>query len=104
MAHRLKVQGRVADVRTYAYHDIGAMLDDLEAGTIGAVMKLAPVMHWLIRNRPTLRVVQEGITDEKLGVAVALGNDPLRQAIDQTQAQLRDRGVLERLTRKWLRV
>ncbi len=57
------------------------MLDDLEAGTIGAVMKLAPVMHWLIRNRPTLRVVQEGITDEKLGIAVALGNDPLRQAI-----------------------
>jgi polar amino acid transport system substrate-binding protein len=103
VAHRLKALGRVADVRTYAYHDIGAMLDDLEAGTIGAVMKLAPVSHWLIRNRTGLRVVQEGITDEKLGVAVALGNDPLRQAIDHAQARLRDRGVLDRLIRKWLR-
>jgi polar amino acid transport system substrate-binding protein len=101
VAHRLKAQGRVADVRTYAYHAIGAMLDDLEAGTIGAVMKLAPVMHWLIRNRPALGVVQEGITDEKLGVAVGLGNDALRQAIDIAQAGLRNRGVLDRLTRKW---
>jgi hypothetical protein len=38
------------------------MLDDLQSGTIGAVMKLAPVMRWLIRNRPALRVAQEGIT------------------------------------------
>jgi polar amino acid transport system substrate-binding protein len=102
VAHRLKAQGRVANVRTYAYHDIGAMLDDLEAGTIGAVMKLAPVMHWLIRNRPALSLVQEGITDEKLGVAVKLGNDPLRQAIDHAQTRLRDRGVLDRLIGKWL--
>ena len=102
VAHRLKAQGRVADVRTYAYHDISVMLDDLEAGTIGAVMKLAPVMHWLLRNRPALGVVQEGITDEKLGVAVRLGNEALRQAIDDAQARLRENGVLGKLTRKWL--
>ena len=102
VAHRLKAQGRVRDVRTYAYHEIGVMLDDLEAGTIGAVMKLAPVMHWLIRNRPALRIVQEGITNEKLGVAVRLGNDALRRAIDDAQARLGERGVLGKLTRKWL--
>lgn len=102
VAHRLKAQGRVADVHTYAYHDIGVMLDDLEAGAIGAVMKLGPVMHWLIRNRPVLRVVQEGITDEKLGVAVRLGNEALRQAIDDAQARLRELGVFGKLTRKWL--
>jgi ABC-type amino acid transport substrate-binding protein len=103
VAHRLKAEGRVADVRTYAYHDIDVMLDDLEAGRIGAIMKLAPVMHWLIRNRPPLRVVQEGITAEKLGVAVGLGNAPLRQAIDDAQARLQARGVLSQLVRKWLR-
>ncbi len=47
VAQRLKEEGRIAGVRTYAYHDIGVMLDDLAAGRIGAVMKLAPVMHWL---------------------------------------------------------
>jgi hypothetical protein len=75
-------------VRTYAYHDIGMMLDDLAAGKIGAVMKLAPVMRWFTRNRPALRVVQEGITDEKLGVAVRLGNVALRQAIGDAQAKI----------------
>ncbi len=102
VAHALKAKGRVADVCTYAYDDIGLMLDDLEAGRIGAVMKLAPVMHWLIRNRPSLRVVQEGITDEKLGIAVRLGNDALRGAIDDAQARLRRTGNLGKLTRKWL--
>lgn len=103
VAHRLKSQGLVADVRTYAYHDIDLMLRDLESGNIGAVMKLAPVMHWLTRDRSALRVVQERITDEKLGVAVALGNDALRQAIDNAQERLRERGVLGQLVSKWLR-
>ena len=103
VAHRLKAEGRVAEVRTYAYHDIGVMLDDLAAAKIGAVMKLAPVMHWLTKNRPALRVVQEGITDEKLGVAVRLGNEALRQAIDDAQAKLRDDGALPQLVTKWLR-
>ena len=103
VAHRLKTEGQVGDVRTYAYHDISTMLDDLEAGKISAIMKLAPVMHWLVRNRPTLRVVQEGITDEKLGVAVGLGNAALRHAIDDAQARLQARSVLDQLVRKWLK-
>ncbi len=102
VAQRLKAEGGVADVRIYAYHAIGAMLDDLEAGKIGAVMKLAPVMHYLIRKRPALRVLQERITDEKLGVAARLHNDALCRAIDAAQARLRGQGELERLTKKWL--
>ncbi len=102
VAHRLKDEGRIAEVRIYAYHDIGVMLDDLVAGKIGAVMKLAPVMHWMIRNRSRLRVVQEGITDERLGVAVRLGNDALRVAINDAQARLQKSGVLPQLAKKWL--
>jgi polar amino acid transport system substrate-binding protein len=102
VAQQLQVAAKVAAVRIYAYHDIGVMLADLEAGKIGAVMKLAPVMHWLIRNRPALGVVQEGITTEQLGLAVRLGNEPLRRAIDDAQARLRERGVLDKLIRKWL--
>jgi hypothetical protein len=55
VAQHLKDEGRVGDVRVYAYHDMTAMLDDLEAGRIGAIMKLAPVMHWFVRDRPHLR-------------------------------------------------
>ena len=32
VAHRLKEERKVADVRTYPYHDIGLLLDDLAAG------------------------------------------------------------------------
>ena len=78
------------------------MLDDLQSGTTGAVMKLAPVMRWLIRNRPAPRVVQEGITKEALAIAVRLGNDALRQALDGAQNRLRERGVLGQLTARWL--
>jgi len=98
----LMAEGKVAEVRSCAYHDIGVMLDDLEAGRIGAVMKLAPVIRWLTRSRPTLRVVQEGITDEKLGVAVRLGDEALRKAINGAQARLQDNGVLPGLVNKWI--
>ncbi len=73
VAQRLQAAGKVAKVQTYAYHDILSALDDLEAGRIDAFMKLEPVMRWLIRDRPSLRVVQHGITDERLAVAVRLG-------------------------------
>jgi ABC-type amino acid transport substrate-binding protein len=102
VADRLKSQGRVADVRVYAYGAIGAMLDDLEAGRIGAVMKLAPVMRWFVRTRPLLRVVQEQITDERIAVAVGRRNEALRQAIDAAQSRLRSRGTLDGLKGKWL--
>ena len=32
--------------------------DDLEAGQIDAVMKLAPVLAWLTRDRPALKIVR----------------------------------------------
>jgi ABC-type amino acid transport substrate-binding protein len=102
VAHRLKAEGRIADIRTYAYHDIGKMLDDLAAGRIGGVMKLAPVMHWLIKDRPRLRVVQERITDEKLAIAVGLHNIDLCRQIDDAQTRLRNSGMLGRLSAKWL--
>lgn len=102
VAQRLKDEGRVGDVRVYAYHDIAAMLDDLDAGRIAAVMKLAPVMNWFVKDRPHLRVVQTGITSEDLAIATGLGNETLRQAIDTAQARLRDNGTLPRLIEKWI--
>ena len=102
VAHRLKAEGLIAEVRPYAYRDIGLMLDDLSAGKIGGVMKLAPVMRWMIKDRPGLRLVQESITDETLGVAVRLGDRALRDAINKAQTRLQESGALQRLKQKWL--
>lgn len=102
VAERMKAAGNVADVRIYPYDAIGQMLDDLEAGKIDAIMKLAPVMRWLTRYRPHLRVVEEGITTEGLAVSVRRGNDALREALDAAQARLAERGVLVGLVETWI--
>jgi polar amino acid transport system substrate-binding protein len=102
VADRLQAAGRVGAVRVYPYHAIGAMLDDLEAGRIDAVMKLAPVLHWLLRDRPSLCVVAAGLTEERLAVAVARGNAGLRAAIDAGQARLAANGTLGGLVTTWL--
>lgn len=102
VADRLVAEGRAARVRVYPYDAITTALDELSNGGCDAFMKLAPVMHWLTRDRPKLKVVQTGITRELLGVCVRKGDAELRDAIDDAQQALRDNGTLERLVERWL--
>lgn len=102
VAERLVAEGRAARMRVYPYDAIETALDDLSNGGCDAVMKLAPVMHWLTRDRPKLKVVQTGITRELLGVSVRKGDTALRDAIDGAQRALRNDGTLERLIARWL--
>ena len=65
-------------------------------------MKLAPVTAWFVRDRPKLKVVQVGITTERLGICVRKGNVMLRAAIDGAQAELAAAGTLAALVAEWL--
>ena len=65
-------------------------------------MKLAPVTGWFVRDRPRLKVVQTGITRERLGICVRRGDTALRDAIDRAQAALVQDGTLAALVRQWL--
>ena len=102
VADELARTGRIAGVRRYAYRDILVALDDLAAGRIDAFMKLEPVMRWLTRDRPSLAVVQTGITREELGVAVRRDDAGLAGRIDDALDGLRADGTLARLGRQWL--
>ena len=102
VARRLEAAGKVGKVRIYPYHAILTALDDLATGALDAFMKLEPVMRWLGRDRPSLRIVQAGITEEELAVAVALDNEPLATAIDGAIARLAAGGTLAGLVRLWL--
>jgi len=102
VAEKLVAEGRAARVRVYAYDEIEKALDDLSSGGCDAFMKLAPVTHWLVRDRPKLAVVQTGITREILGVCVRKGDAALRQAIDQAQAELVKDGTIPTLIKQWL--
>ena len=102
VADSLVTEHRAAGVRVYAYDQIEKALDDLTSGGCDAFMKLAPVTAWFARDRPTLRVVETGITVERLGICVRKGNTPLRTAISKAQIKLRADGSLAALIKHWL--
>jgi polar amino acid transport system substrate-binding protein len=102
VADRLVAEHRAARVRVYAYLEIERALDDLTSGGCDAFMKLAPVTAWFVRDRPKLKVVETGITVERLGICVRHGNTALRNAIDKAQAVLTADGTLAALIRQWL--
>ena len=102
VADKLVAEKRAASVRVYAYDEIEKALGDLSTGGCDAFMKLAPVTHWFVRDRPKLAVVQTGITREILGACVRKGNRELRNAIDAAQAALAKDGTLPALIKRWL--
>jgi polar amino acid transport system substrate-binding protein len=65
-------------------------------------MKLAPVTAWFVRDRPTLKVVETGITMERLGICVRKGNTTLRKEISKVQSELTADGTLAALIKQWL--
>jgi polar amino acid transport system substrate-binding protein len=101
VAKRLLAQGTIADIRYYPYHGIATALDDLEAGRIGLVIKLFPVISWLVKDRPQLVVALEVPTCEKLGIAFAKENQPLCEAVNRALARLRENGEFARLQARW---
>jgi ABC-type amino acid transport substrate-binding protein len=102
VADKLVAEHAAARVRVYAYDEIERALDDLSSGSCDVFMKLAPVTEWFVRSRPLLKVVETGITRERLGICVRRGNAALRDAIDKAQAALMKDGTVAALIRNWL--
>jgi polar amino acid transport system substrate-binding protein len=101
VARRLLAEGAIANIKYYPYHGIASALDDLEAGKIGLVIKLFPVISWLVKDRPKLRVSMQVPTHEKLGIAVAKDNDALCAAVNDALKALRANGEFARLQAHW---
>jgi polar amino acid transport system substrate-binding protein len=101
VARRLKDQGIIADIRYYPYDGIGAAINDLEAGHIGLMIKLFPVISWLIKDRPQLAVVLQVPTYEELGIAFAKSNQPLCDAVNTALDALKRDGTFAALTAHW---
>ena len=101
VARHLLAQGTIAAIRYYPYHGIGTALDDLEAGRIGLVIKLFPVISWLTRERPGLVVVMQMPTHERLGIAYARERADLCDAVDAAIEALRESGEFAKLQGAW---
>ncbi len=101
VARKLLAQGDIAAIRYYPYHGITAAIDDLEAGRIGLIIKLFPVISWLTQSRSDLAVVMQQPTNERLGIAFAPDNTDLRDAVDAEIEELRASGEFARLQANW---
>jgi ABC-type amino acid transport substrate-binding protein len=101
VARRLLAQGDIASIEYYPYHGIGTALDDLEAGRIGLVIKLFPVISWLTRERPDLAVAMQVPTHEQLGIAYAPESVDLCDAVDSAIEALRESGEFAKLQAAW---
>jgi polar amino acid transport system substrate-binding protein len=101
VARQLLAQGEIAAIRYYPYHGIGIALDDLEAGHIGLVIKLFPVISWFTRERPDLVVAMQIPTHERLGIAYAPERADLCDTIDAAIDALRESGEFAKLQAAW---
>ena len=99
---KLLAEGAIGDIKYYPYHGILTTLDDLSAGHIGALIKLYPVVSWLVKERRELAVVQQIPTHERLGIAFAKTNVALCEAVNKSLASIKERGLFDALRRKWL--
>jgi polar amino acid transport system substrate-binding protein len=101
VARKLLAEGAIGDIKYYPYHGILTALDDLSAGHIGALIKLFPVVSWLVKERSELAVIQQIPTHEKLGIAFARTNAGLCSAVNKSLASIKERGRFDALRREW---
>ena len=101
VARHLLAQGDIAAIRYYPYYGIGTALDDLEAGRIGLIIKLFPVISWLTRERPELAVAMQIPTHERLGIAYSPERADLCDAVDAAIETLRESGEFAKLQAAW---
>jgi polar amino acid transport system substrate-binding protein len=101
VARRLRGEGAIAAIKYYPYDGITIALDDLAAGRIGLVIKLFPVISWLVKDRSELSVAMQVPTHEKLGIAFAKENKALCEAVNRELTTLRQNGKFARLQARW---
>lgn len=101
LARRLVDEHILTSIAYYPYNAIEQVLDDLESGRIGVVIKLFPVISHLVADRPKLRVALQVPTNEKIAIAVAKTNAQLCDVINGALHELQDSGMVAALRSRW---
>ncbi|MGC1783116.1 MAG: ABC transporter substrate-binding protein [Acidobacteriaceae bacterium] len=101
VAKRWLAEGAITGIQYYPYDGIGTALDDLAVGHIGFVVKLFPVISWLVKDRPQLSIAMQVPTHEQLGIAFAKHNVALCNQVENALQTLRGDGTFARLQSHW---
>lgn len=101
VAKRWLAEGVIARIQYYPYDGIQTALADLNAGKIGLVIKLFPVISWLVKDHPDLAVAMQEPTHEHLGIAFAKSNSALCNAVNEALDDLHTNGEFRKLQARW---
>lgn len=94
---------KIAGATLKTYDDIGLAMQDLINGQIDAVIAdnhLA--IGYANKNPDKLKTVGEVFTSESYGIAVCKSKPELLDRINEGLAKVKDQGLIEELTLKWL--
>ena len=101
VAKRWLAEGVIAKIQYYPYDGIQSALSDLDAGKIGLIVKLFPVISWLVKDHPKLEVAMQVPTHEELGIAFAKDNSALCDAVNDALDALHSGGDFDKLRARW---
>lgn len=86
------------------YDDIGLAFQDLMNGQIDAVVADNPLaLGYVGQNPDKLKAVGEVFTDEYYGIAVCKENTELLEKINSGLAKVKEEGLIDQLTEKWIK-
>jgi His/Glu/Gln/Arg/opine family amino acid ABC transporter permease subunit len=89
-------------VEVAKYNSIDLAMLDLRNRRIDAVVGDAPVLKYMIfQSFRELRTVGRRFTDEKFGIAIAQGNEDLRDAINAALKKIKETGEYNQIHEKW---
>lgn len=93
----------IAGATLKTYDDIGLAYQDLINGQVDAVIADDGLAQgYVAKNSAEIKIVGEPFTDESYGIAVCKTNTELLQKINQGLAAVKEEGLLDQLTQKWL--
>ena len=101
VAQHWLAEGVIARIQYFPYDGIQSALSDLAAGKIGLIIKLFPVISWLVKEHSDLKVAMQVPTHEKLGIAFGRNNSALCDAVNGALETLDRNGEFAKLRARW---
>jgi len=99
-AEALKKKGQIKTVKTYNGLDVA--FQDLQNGTVDAVINDLPVTKAYIEKQPDkIKIVGDTIDAESYGIAVNKDNSELKDMINAGLKDIKDNGTYDKLFKKW---
>lgn len=99
-AEALKKEGKIKEVKTYNGLDV--TFQDLQNGTVDAVINDLPVTKSYIKKQPdAIKIVGETMDAESYGIAVKKGNSELIKKINEGLKNIKEDGTYDKLYKKW---